>query len=192
GDDSRARGVRPPGAGAVMALGAEHDTARIACLATEVQRRFGPFVHEWVNPGADGRDRTGEPLPRALLTEAGRLGLLGFSLPPEVGGQGRDKFEWGIVLEEVSRISRDAGLTPVLDVNAGVAEVLMQTGRSELIERYAVPMAAGVRVCAAAAYEGRDPFDYLTTAREVADGWRLDGSKPFVGGAGLPGTLLRY
>ena len=174
----------------MTAVGAEHDTERIACLAAEVERRFGPFVHEWVNPGADGRDRTGEPLPRALLREAGRLGLLGFSLPPEVGGQGRDKFEWGIVLEEVSRISRDAGLSPVVDVNAGVAEVLIQTGRAELIERYAIPMAAGLLVCPPAAYEGRDPFEYLTTAREVAGGWRLDGSKPFVGGAVFADAFL--
>lgn len=176
----------------MKALGAEHDSERIAGLAAEVQRRFGPFVHEWVNPGADGRDRTGEPLPRALLAEAGRLGLLGFSLPPELGGQGRDKFEWGIVLEEVSRISRDAGLSPVVDVNAGVAEVLVQTGKADLIERYAVPMAAGACVCPPAAYEGRDPFEYRTAAREVAGGWRLDGSKPFVGGALFADAFLVY
>ncbi len=176
----------------MTALGAEHDEKRIACLAAEVERRFAPFVHEWVNPGADGRDRTGQPLPRALLAEAGRLGLTGFSLPPEVGGQGRDKFEWGIVVEEVARISRDAGLTSVVDVTAGVAEVLIETGRPELIQRYAVPMAAGACICPPAAYEGRDPFDYLTTAREVGGGWRLDGSKPFVGGAVFADAFLVY
>src|SRR5205807_9514258 len=115
-DHSRARGLRPAGAEAVTDLIAEHDTERIAGLVAEAERRFGTFVHEWVNPGADGRDRTGEPLPRALFSEAGRLGLIGFSLPPEVGGQGRVKFEWGIVLEEVSRISRDPALWSLLDV----------------------------------------------------------------------------
>src|SRR5215472_720603 len=174
----------------MRALGAEHDTERIACLAAEAERRFGPFVRGRVNPGADGRDRTGEPLPRALLEEAGGLGLVGFSLPPDVGGQGRDKFEWGIVLEEVSRMSRDAGLTSVVDVNAGVAELLHGTGRPELIERYAVPMAAGALVCPPAMYEGRDPFDYLTTAHEAGGGWRLDGSKPFVGGAVFADAFL--
>ena len=176
----------------MTALVAEHDTERIACLAAEVQRRFGPFIHEWVNPGADGRDRTGEPLPRALLNEAGRVGLMGFSLPPEVGGQGRDKFEWGIVVEEVSRISRDPGLLSVIDVNAGVVEMLIGTGRPELIERYAIPMAAGACICPPAAYEGRDPFEYQTTAREVRGSWRLDGSKPFVGGAIFADAFLVY
>jgi alkylation response protein AidB-like acyl-CoA dehydrogenase len=176
----------------VTELGPEHDTGRIAGLATEAERRFGPFVHDCVNPGADGRDRTGDPLPRALITEAGRIGLLGFSLPAEVGGQGRDKFDWGIVLEELSRISRDPALWSVLDVNAGVAEMLLATGRSELIQRYAIPMAAGEVICPPAAYEGRDPFDYLTTAREVGGGWRLDGSKGFVGGALFADAFIVY
>jgi alkylation response protein AidB-like acyl-CoA dehydrogenase len=176
----------------VTTLGAEHDPERIACLGAEAERRFGAYVHECVNPGADGRDRTGEPLPRELFREAGRLGLTGFSLPPEVGGQGRDKFEWGIVLEEVSRISRDPSLLSVIDVSAGVAELLIGTGRPDLIERYAVPMAAGTCICPPAAYESRDPFDYVTTAREVGGGWRLDGSKPFVGGAVFADAFLVY
>ena len=180
----------------MTALGAEHgaphDAERIACLAREVESRFGPFVHEWVNPGADGRDRAGEALPRALLTEAGRLGLLGFSLPSEAGGQGRDKFAWGILLEEVARLSRDAGLPPVIDMHRGVAEVLIRSGRPGLIERYAAPMAAGVCIGQPAAYEGRDPFDYLTTVREVRGGWRLDGSKGFVAGAAFADVFLVY
>jgi alkylation response protein AidB-like acyl-CoA dehydrogenase len=165
---------------------------RIAGLAAEVERRFGPFVRERVNPGADRRDHAAEPLPRVLLTEAAELGLHGFSLPSEIGGQGRDRFEWGIVLEELSRISRDAGLSPVIDVNAGVAEVLFRTGRAELIERYATPMAAGAFVCPPAAYESRDPFEYRTVAREVAGGWLLDGCKPFVGGAVFADAFLVY
>jgi alkylation response protein AidB-like acyl-CoA dehydrogenase len=176
----------------VTAFGAEHDGERVAGLAAEARRRFGRFVQERVSPGADGRDRAGEPLPRALLAEAGRLGLTGFSLPPEIGGQGRDKFEWGIVVEEVSRLSRDAGLSPVIDINAGVAELLVATGRSDLVERHAVPMAAGVRFVPPAAYESRDPFDYLTTAREEGGGWRLDGSKPFVAGAVFADAFLVY
>jgi alkylation response protein AidB-like acyl-CoA dehydrogenase len=165
---------------------------RIAALAAEVERRFGRFIHEHVNPGAGARDRAGEPLPRALLAEAGRLGLLGFSLPAEIGGEGRDKFEWGIVLEEVSRLSRDPGFSSLIDLNAGVAELLMETGRTDLTGRYAAPMAAGLCVCSAAAYESRDPFDYMTTACETRGSWVLSGSKPFVGGALFADAFLVF
>lgn len=167
-------------------------TDRIAALAADVERRFGRFIRECVNPGADGRDRNSEPLPRALLAEAGRIGLLGFSLPPEIGGEGRDKFEWGIVVEEVSRLSRDPGFSSVIDLNAGVAELLVGTGRAGLVERYAEPMAAGLCVTPPAAYESRDPFDYATTARETDDGWLLIGSKPFVGGALFADAFLVF
>jgi alkylation response protein AidB-like acyl-CoA dehydrogenase len=176
----------------VKAVAPEHDTDRIASLGDEVERRFGSFIRESVNLGADARDRSGEPLPRAVLAEAGRLGLLGFSLPPEIGGGGRDKFEWGIVIEEVARLSRDPGLSSVIDLNAGVAELLHATGRADLTERYAGRMAAGQFVCPPAAYESRDPFDYQTTARELAGGWRLDGCKPFVGGAVFADAFLVY
>src|SRR5690348_3150616 len=98
------------------------ETDRIAALAAEVECRFGGFIQQCVNPGADGRDRAGEPLPRTLLAGAGKVGLLGFSLPPEICGEGRDKFEWGIVVEEVSRLSRDPGFSSVIDLNAGIAE----------------------------------------------------------------------
>lgn len=167
-------------------------TARIAELVAEVDRRFGPFIRDCVNPGADGRDRAGEPLPRALLAEAGTLGLLAFSLPKEIGGEGRDKFEWGIVVEEVARLSHDPGFSSLIDLNAGVAELLVGTGRRDLADRYAAPMAAGAWVCPPAAYESRDPFDYLTTASEVAGGWTLDGAKPFVGGAVFADAFLVF
>jgi alkylation response protein AidB-like acyl-CoA dehydrogenase len=168
------------------------ETDRIAALAAEVECRFGGFIQQCVNPGADGRDRAGEPLPRTLLAEAGKVGLLGFSLPPEICGEGRDKFEWGIVVEEVSRLSRDPGFSSVIDLNAGVAELLVGTGRAELVERYAMPMAAGLCVCPPAAYESRDPFDYVTTACETSGGWLLSGSKPFVSGALFADAFLVF
>ncbi|HEX2645824.1 MAG TPA: acyl-CoA dehydrogenase family protein [Candidatus Dormibacteraeota bacterium] len=161
---------------------------RIADLDAEVERRFGRFIEESVNPGADERDRTCSALPRELLGDAGRLGLLGFSLPREIGGEGRERFEWGIVVEEVARRSRDTALASVIDLNAGVAELFFTTGRADLAER----MASGRMVCPPAAYESRDPFDYMTLASEVGDGWQLDGCKPFVGGAVFADAFLVY
>ena len=165
--------------------------ARIAALRSEADHRFGRFIRERVNPGADERDRLCQALPRDLLEEAGRLGLLGFSLPREIGGEGRDKFEWGIVVQEVAQISRDPAFSSMMDLNAGVAELFV-TARPELAGRYADPMAAGRLVCPPAAYESRDPFDYLTTASQRGDVWVLDGTKPLIGGALIADAFLVY
>jgi alkylation response protein AidB-like acyl-CoA dehydrogenase len=161
---------------------------RIVALDAEVERRFGSFIRDRVNPGAPERDRANEPLPRELVAEAGRLGLLGFCLPREVGGEGRDRFEWGIVVEEVARRSTDTALASIIDLNAGVAELLLGAGRADLARR----MAAGLMVCPPAAYESRDPFDYLTIATASGEGWALDGCKPFVGGAVFADAFLVY
>jgi len=161
---------------------------RIAALDAEVERRFGRFIRESVNPGAEDRDFACEPLPRELLSEAGRLGLLGFPLPRDIGGEGRERFEWGIVVEEVARRSRDTALASVIDLNAGVAELFFTLGRADLARQ----MAAGRLVCPPAAFESRDPFDYVTIASQAGDGWRLDGCKPFVGGAVYAEAFLVY
>ena len=95
-------------------------------------------------------------------------------------------------MEEVSRLSRDPGFSSVIDLNAGVAELLVGTDRAGLVERYAEPMAAGLCVTPPAAYESRDPFDYATTARETDDGRLLSGSKAFVGGALLADAFLVF
>jgi alkylation response protein AidB-like acyl-CoA dehydrogenase len=70
--------------------------------------------------------------------------------------------------------------------------MLAAVGRPHLTERYAVPMAAGHLTCSVAAYESRDPFDYLTTATERGGGWLLEGTKPFVGGALFADAFLVF
>jgi alkylation response protein AidB-like acyl-CoA dehydrogenase len=168
------------------------EAMRIAALRAEAVHRFGRFISERVNPGADERDRLSQPLPRELLMEAGRLGLLGFSLPNEIGGEGRDRFEWGIVVQELARLSRDPAFSSLIDLNAGIAELLLATGRPEFAARYAAPMAAGRFVCPPAAYESRDPFDYLTTATQSGDVWVLEGNKPLIGAALIADAFLVY
>src|SRR5947209_11485610 len=70
--------------------------------------------------------------------------------------------------------------------------MLLATGRPEFAERYAAPMAAGRFVCPPAAYESRDPFDYLTTATQSGDVWVLKGNKPLIGAALIADAFLVY
>src|SRR5215831_14924358 len=70
-------------------------------IVAEVGDRFGAFIRDGIDPGAGERDRTGTPISRELLREAGRLGLLGFTVPKDAGGAGRSWREWGWVLHEI-------------------------------------------------------------------------------------------
>lgn len=169
-----------------------HAVTRASEVAAEARRRFGGFFRERVNPGAAGRDAAAAPIPAALLREAGDLGLLGFSLPRRLGGEGRDKFDWGVVTEETGYLSDDMGLMQLVDINVGNVELLAATGRDDLVERYAGPMARGRLLATTAAFESRDPYDYLTVAREVAGGWEITGRKEFVAGGQIADLFLLY
>ena len=168
------------------------DTGDVERIAARARSRFGAFIHDRVNPGAAGRDRSGAPLARSLYQEAAGIGLLGLSLPREIGGEGLDKFGWGIVVEELGRLTHEPGFTIFLDITVSVADMIVQSGRTDLVDRYARPMAAGLRLGASAGYENRDRLDYRSTARRTAGGWVLDARKPMVTSTALADVFVVY
>jgi alkylation response protein AidB-like acyl-CoA dehydrogenase len=157
--------------------------AEVASLRLEARKRFGWFIQRRLNPAALECDRNITPVSRSLFREAADIGLVQFSLPTSIGGEGRDKFEWGIVVEELARLARDPGFSTLLDISGEVAELLLRTGRNDLIEGYVSRLVAGQAIATVAAYESRDPYDFASTARERPGGWVLDGKKGFVAAA---------
>ncbi|MFF3336679.1 acyl-CoA dehydrogenase family protein [Streptomyces sp. NPDC002888] len=158
----------------------------------EARERFARFVLEDVNPGTHFRNHARRPLDRRLFEQAGELGLLRFSLPVEVGGDGRDKLAWGVVVEEIARLSRDPGFAVLLDISVEIAELLLSSGRRELIDRYVPDLMAGRRFGVQGAYENRDPYDYRSTARLEGDEWVLNGAKRFLAGARFADLFLLF
>src|SRR5678816_301933 len=109
--------------------------------ADDIRARFGAFVRDAVNPGASHRDRAGEPLSRDLVTEAARLGLLGYGLPTDIGGGGADDLAWGLLLEEIGYLSDDLSLPQVLFAATIPARAILATGRADSFDRYVRPVA---------------------------------------------------
>lgn len=148
-----------------------------ADLLEEVHTRFGMFVEELVNPGAVERDRTATPMPREVMLEAGRLGLLGFTLPEHVGGGGRTWREWGLVLHELGYICRDTSLPMLLAYCSTVTKMLYETDRPELLTRYVAPMVKGECLGGFGWSEGHDPFSFTTIVRKKGETYVLSGQK---------------
>ncbi|MES4901875.1 MULTISPECIES: acyl-CoA dehydrogenase family protein [unclassified Streptomyces] len=157
--------------------------AEIERIRREARRRFGSFVLEVANPGSHFRNKECRPLDNRVFEQAGELGLLGFSLPAEIGGEGRDKLAWGVVVEEIARLSRDPGFAVLLDISVEITELILSSGTPELIETYVPDLVAGRRFGVQGAYESRDPYDYHSTARLENDVWVLNGAKRFLAGA---------
>ena len=157
--------------------------AEVEKIRREARRRFGSFVLDQVNPGSHFRNKECQPHDNRIFEQAGDIGLMRFSLPVEIGGEGRDKLAWGVVVEEVARLSRDPGFAVLLDITVEICELILSSGKPELIERYVPDMMAGRRFGVQGAYENRDPYDYQTTARLDGDEWVLDGAKRFLAAA---------
>ncbi|MFE0173433.1 acyl-CoA dehydrogenase family protein [Streptomyces sp. NPDC059002] len=162
-----------------------HDTldAEVARVRQEARSRFGGFVLDHVNPGSYFLNHERRALDKRLFEQAGDLGLMRFSLPVEAGGDGRDKLAWGVVVEEIARLSRDPGFAVLLDITVEITELILSSGRPELIDAYVPDLLAGRRFGVQGAYENRDPYDYRSTARLEGDAWVLNGAKRFLAGA---------
>jgi alkylation response protein AidB-like acyl-CoA dehydrogenase len=166
--------------------------AEVDSLRMEARSRFQPFIERRSNPAARERDRRNAPVSRSLFEEAAEIGLLQFSLPTAVGGEGRDKFEWGIVLEELATVARDPGFSILLDVSVETTELILRTGRPDLAERYVPRLVSGQWMGMAASYENRDTYDYTSIARQMGDEWVLNGRKAFVAAARMADLFVVY
>jgi len=172
---------------AYRTLGAEVEEIR-----REARRRFGAFVLDHVNPGSHFRNKECQPHDNRIFEQAGDLGLMRFSLPAASGGEGRDKLAWGVVVEEVARLSRDPGFAVLLDITVEICELILSSGKPELIERYVPDMMAGRRYGVQGAYENRDPYDYQSTARLDGDTWVLNGAKRFLAAGSIADLFILF
>lgn len=120
----------------------------------------------------------GGTYPRDTLKVLGDHGLLGICLPEELGGQGAGLAALGIACEEVAYA--DPACAYQVFANNVAADVFLQTGSPEVIDRWLAPTIEGRAVCAIALTEpgaGSDAQGLVTKAVPVEGGWELSGEK---------------
>ncbi len=175
-----------------VADGEETLEARAERIRHEARACFAGFLLDRVNPGSRLRNQASEHFDPALLVEAGELGLYRFALPTEIGGAGRERFDWGVLVAELARLARDPNFPVMLDINVENTELILASGRPELIDRYVPGLVAGRHFAVQGAYESRDPYDYQTTARFEDGQWILNGAKRFVAAAIYASLFVAY
>jgi alkylation response protein AidB-like acyl-CoA dehydrogenase len=132
----------------------------------------------------DPTDLTGwdESFEREVTRAAGAAGLLGVSLPTELGGRGAPRSRQAMVSHEAAY--HDA---PLIDTAAAlVAPTVIEFGTDAQRDGFVRDAIAGT-VLACIAYTeagaGSDLSNVATTAREVGGGYVVDGEKVLVTGA---------
>lgn len=120
--------------------------------------------------------------PREWVPELAALGLLGASLPAEVGGAGLGAVSYGLICQELER--GDSGLRSFVSVQSSLCmHPIHAYGSDEQRRRWLPEMAAG-RVIGcfglSEAQGGSDPAAMSTRAVREGDGWRLNGAKMWI------------
>ena len=121
-------------------------------------------------------------LPRDLIAELGRLGVLGMTIPEADGGLGASAVAFALVLEELS--AAWPSLAVGIAVNSGiVAGSIVRYGTPEQRKRWLPRLMDGTGLGAFALTEptsGSDAASLRMTARREGSGWRIDGRKQFI------------
>src|SRR3954470_18140037 len=151
----------------------------------ESQRKLMAMVRDFcvreVKPHAQEWDRE-ERFPREVVEHLGELGLLGMTVPEELGGSALDTVSIAMVVEEIARWDGSLALTVASHNGLGTSH-LLRFGSEELRRRYIPEIAAGRKLAAWGLTEpgsGSDAAGLRSTAVRRGNSWVLNGSKMFI------------
>src|ERR1700742_4132702 len=141
------------------------------------------FVEQTVVPAHEQWEKAGRWV-RSLFTEAGKLGLLGFSVPEEFGGPGVNDFRYNaIVVEELQRAGAAAEAVAFSLQNDNVLPYLTDLTTAAQKQRWLPGVVTGETVIGIAMTEpgaGSDLAGIRTTAVRDGDHYVVNGAKTFI------------
>lgn len=157
-------------------------------LLAETLRRF---VEKEVEPQAAEHDRR-EAFNGALFRRAGELGLLGVTLPEELGGAGLDAVAAVQVYEALA--SSDPGFALAVLAHAILFAQNVNVNGTDAQRRHVLPRAATGEwvggLCMTEPEVGTDVLALRTRARRDGDHYVLDGRKTFITNGGVDDETL--
>jgi glutaryl-CoA dehydrogenase len=133
-----------------------------------------------------------ERFDREIMTEMGELGLLGPTLPEEVGGAGVSYVSYGLVAREIERV--DSGYRSAMSVQSSlVMHPIFAYGSDAQRARYLPKLARGEWIGCFGLTEpdaGSDPASMATRAKRTDGGYSLSGTKTWITNAPIADVLV--
>ncbi len=153
---------------------------------------FRQFLARHVVPHREAWDRCGL-MDRAVFTEAGRAGFLGFAIPTEYGGGGVRDFRYNLIINEEIQAAVVAGPGLGLTLHTDIClPYLLDLTDDEQKARWLPGVSSGELVTAIAMTEpgaGSDLAGVSTTALRDGDTYVVNGSKTLITN-GINGDLI--
>ena len=146
-------------------------------------REVKPYAQQW---------DAAEKFPREVVAQLGELGLLGMTVPEELGGAALDTVSVAMVIEEIARWDGSLALTVASHNGLGTSHIL-RFGNDAQRQRWIPDIAAGKHLAAWGLTEpgsGSDAAGMRSTAVRKGDGWVLNGTKMFITQGSVGDTFL--
>lgn len=159
-----------------MDFGYSENQQMIAELTADfAKKEIAPYVNE---------DEENHFYRREILTKLGELGLLGFSIPEEYGGNGLGWMEGVAALYEIAKVHTSWRLSISGNV-WGPALTILKYGTEAQKQAWIPGLCDGTLAGSFAITEagsGSDVASMRTTAKDMGDHWLLNGSKMWISG----------
>jgi glutaryl-CoA dehydrogenase len=162
-------------------LGIEHELSEEERMVRDTARGF---AQSYLMPRVTEAYRD-EKVDPNLLTEMGKLGLLGPTIPEEYGGAGLGYVAYGLIARELERV--DSGYRSTMSVQSSLVMYPIYAYGSEAQRRKYLPkLASGELIGCFGLTEpdhGSDPGSMITRAEKIAGGYKLNGAKNWISNA---------
>ncbi|MGP1630537.1 MAG: acyl-CoA dehydrogenase family protein, partial [Giesbergeria sp.] len=129
--------------------------------------------------------------PREAIAKAGELGFCGLYAPEVIGGLALPRLDSALVFEEMAAF--DPSTTAFITIHNMATWMLGTWGTDAVRERWGALLTSGEKLasyCLTEPGAGSDAASLKTRAERTADGWRLNGAKAFISGAGATDVLV--
>jgi glutaryl-CoA dehydrogenase (non-decarboxylating) len=172
--------------GSIMYFGLSEEQKMVQDMARSfAEKEIAPYVDQ---------DEENHYYRREILTKMGELGLLGWSIPEEYGGNGMGWMEAVTALYEIAKVHTSWRLS--ISGNCwGPAMTINKYGTDEQKEKYIPGLVSGEYVGSFAITEansGSDVGSMKCFATDKGDHWEINGSKMWISGGHTSDVGLLY
>ena len=161
------------------------DFLNLDSLLSEEERAVRDTVRAWVDEHlipVIGEAYIEGKFPKQLIPGMAELGFFGANLPEEYGCAGLNNVAYGLIMQELER--GDSGIRSFASVHGAlVMYPIYAFGSEEQRKQWLPRLAAGQEIGCFGLTEpdfGSNPGGMITTAKKVADGWVLNGTKMWI------------
>ena len=154
-------------------------------LLSEEERAVRDTVRSWVDDNlipVIGEHYVEGRFPKQLVPQMAELGLFGANLPEEYGCAGLNNVAYGLIMQELER--GDSGVRSFASVQGALAMYpIYAFGSDEQKKQWLPRMASGEIIGCFGLTEpdyGSNPAGMITVAKEMKDGWVLNGAKMWI------------